>query len=311
MSDYESVNFFTGASLIPDPYPYFDYLRQRCPVLPQSHQGVVAITGHAEALAVYRDPAFSAWVSVAGPFSGLPFEPQGDDIGVLIEQHRSQIPMSEHIVTQDPPEHTRTRGLLSRLLTPKRLKENEDFMWRLADEQLDEFLSRGSCEFLDDYARPFAGLVIADLLGVPAEDHEEFRAVFSGRFAGGIENDSMTRAHNPLEWLDDKFSAHISERRREPREDVLTQLATAKYPGGSTPDIIDVVRLATFLFAASQETTTKLLSFAMRTIAEDTGLQKLLRDDRDRIPVFIEETLRMESPVKSHFRMACRSTSTK
>ncbi|OBK64017.1 cytochrome P450, partial [Mycobacterium sp. 1165178.9] len=309
MSEFESVDFFTDLSLIPDPYPYFDQLRARCPVLPQPDQGVMAVTGHSEALAVYKDPAFSSCVSVAGPFSGLPFEPEGDDIGGLIEQHRSQIPMSEHIVTQDPPEHARTRGLLSRLLTPKRLKENEDFMWRLADEQLEEFLSRGSCEFLDEYARPFSGLVIADLLGVPVEDHEEFRDVFSGKFSGGVEDDSVTRAHNPLEYLDEKFTTHITERRRQPREDVLTELAQAKYPDGSTPDVIDVVRLATFLFAAGQETTTKLLSFGVRILAENPELQELLREDRSRIPNFVEETLRMESPVKCHFRMARTTTS--
>ncbi|BBY38683.1 cytochrome P450 [Mycobacterium mantenii] len=309
MSEFESVDFFTDVSLIPDPYPYFDHLRARCPVLPRPDQGVTAVTGHSEALAVYKDPAFSSCVSVAGPFSGLPFEPEGDDIGSLIEQHRSQIPMSEHIVTQDPPEHARTRGLLSRLLTPKRLKENEDFMWRLADQQLDEFLSRGSCEFLDEYARPFSGLVIADLLGVPIEDHEEFRDVFSGKFSGGVEDDSMTRAHNPLEYLDEKFTTHITERRRQPREDVLTEPAQAKYPDGSTPEVIDVVRLATFLFAAGQETTTKLLSFGVRMLAENPELQKLLREDRSRIPNFVEETLRMESPVKCHFRMARTTTS--
>jgi cytochrome P450 len=278
-------------------------------VLSRSKQGVMAITGHQEALAVYKDPAFSSCVSVAGPFSGLPFEPVGDDIGELIEQHRAQIPMSEHIVTQDPPDHTRTRGLLSRLLTPKRLKENEDFMWRLADAQLDEFVSRGTCEFLDEYARPFSGLVIADLLGVPTEDHEEFRAVFSGKVVGGIEDDSLTREHNPLEYLNEKFTIHITERRREPREDVLTELAVAKYPDGSTPEVIDVVRLATFLFAAGQETTTKLLSFGVRMIAEHPELQTLLREDRSKIPAFVEETLRMESPVKCHFRMARTSTS--
>lgn len=309
MSDFESVDFFTDASLIPDPYPYFEHLRSKCPVLAQKEQGVIAVTGHQEALSVYKDPAFSSCVAVAGPFSGLPFVPEGDDIGALIEQHRAQIPMSEHIVTQDPPLHTRTRGLLSRLLTPKRLKENENFMWRLADQQLDEFVSSGRCEFLDDYARPFSGLVIADLLGVPAEDHEEFRAVFSGQVVGGIDDDQLTRAHNPLEWLDDKFSAHIIERRREPRSDVLTELALAKYPDGSIPDVIDVVRLATFLFGAGQETTTKLLSFGMRLIAERSDIQALLREDRSRITAFVEETLRTESPVKSHFRMARTPTS--
>jgi cytochrome P450 len=309
LSTFDSVDFFTDASLIPDPYPYFDHLRGRCPVVSQAEQGVLTVTGHQEALAVYKDPAFSSCVSVAGPFSGLLFEPEGDDIGELIEAHRSQIPMSEHIVTQDPPHHTRTRGLLSRLLTPKRLKENEDFMWRLADAQLDEFVSRGSCEFLDEYARPFSGLVIADLLGVPPEDHEEFRAVFSGKVVGGIEDDSLTVAHNPLEYLNEKFAAYITGRRLEPRADVLTELALAKYPDGSTPEVMDVVRLAAFLFAAGQETTTKLLSFGMRMIAENPGLETLLREDRSKIPAFVEETLRTESPVKCHFRMARISTS--
>ena len=171
------------------------------------------------------------------------------------------------------------------------------------------FLSRGTCEFLDEFARPFSGLVIADLLGLPQEDHEEFRAHFSGKVVGGIEDDALTRAHNPLEYLNEKFTTYITERRREPRSDVLTELAQAKYPDGSTPEVIDVVRLAAFLFAAGQETTTKLLSFGMRVIAENPDIQALLRDDRSRIPTFVEETLRTESPVKCHFRMARTSTS--
>jgi cytochrome P450 len=91
--------------------------------------------------------------------------------------------------------------------------------------------------------------------------------------------------------------------------DVLTELALAKYPDGSTPEVIDVVRLAAFLFAAGQETTTKLLSFGIRLIAERPELQALLRADRSRIPAFVEETLRTGSPVKCHFRMARTSTS--
>jgi len=309
MSDFESVDYFTDPSVIPDPYPYFDYLRSKCPVARESYQGVLAVTGHQEALAVYKDAAFSACVSVVGPFAGLPFDTDGGDIGALIEQHRAQIPMSEHIVTQDPPEHTRTRGLLSRLLTPKRLKENQDFMWRLADQQLDRFVARGTCEFLRDYARPFAGLVIADLLGIPAEDHDDCRRVFSGQKSERSRDDIATGELNPLQWLDERFSAYIADRRRNPQADVLTELAEAKYPNGSTPEIIDVVRLATFLFAAGQETTVKLLGFALRQIAENPQIQAVLGKKRDRIPAFIEETLRMESPVKSHFRMARTTTS--
>jgi cytochrome P450 len=306
VTDFDSVDYFSDQSLVPDPHPYFDHLRSKCPVSRESPYGVMAVTGHKEACTVYKEPVFSACVSVAGPFAGVTFDSEGEDIGELIAQCRDQIPMSEHIVTQDPPEHTRTRGLLSRLFTPKRLKENEDFMWRLADQQLDTFVDRGSCEFLQDYARPFSTLVIADLLGIPEEDHKEFTEAMLDEVVGALDDDSPV--HNPLIWLDEKFSRHIVDRRREPRDDVLTAMALAKYPDGSTPEVIDVVHLATFVFSAGQETTTKLLSAGLRILGERPDLQELLRRDRSLIPTFLEETLRIESPVKSHFRLASQST---
>jgi cytochrome P450 len=309
VTDFEEVDYFTDASLVPDPYPYFDHLRSKCPVAQATPFNVLAVTGYDEALAVYKDPAFSSCISVAGPFAGMPFGPDGrDDVSELIEQHRGQVPMAEHITSQDPPLHTRTRGLMNKLITPKRLKENEEFMWRLADQQLDTFIERGKCEFLTDYAKPFSLLVIADLLGVPGEDHDEFRAVFADQIVGELGKDAPT-SHNPLQWLNDKFHAYIEDRRREPRDDVLTGLAQAKHEDGSTPDIEDVMNLSTFLFAAGTETTTKLVSSAMRIIGESPEFEKALREDRSKIAAFLEETLRMESPVKSHFRMA-RTTTT-
>jgi cytochrome P450 len=305
VGDFDTVDFFTDPVLIPNPYEYFDHLRGQCPVLPGGPNGVITVTGHAEALAAYKDPALSSANAVVGPFAPLPFEPDGDDISALLAEHRAQIPMSEHVVTMDAPEHGRTRGLLNRLLTPKRLSENEEFMWRLADNQLDEFIDKGRCEFMEAYAKPFSMLVIADLLGVPTEDHVAFRAVLADQQVGAL-GDEL--AHNPLMWLDDKFRTYITERRAEPREDVLTELALAKYDDGSTPDVELVVKLATFLFAAGQETTTKLLSAAMRVIGDQPEVQSELRKNRKLIPSFLEETLRLESPVKSHFRLAERST---
>ncbi len=66
--------------------------------------------------------------------------------------------MNEHMVTMDPPAHTRERAMLMRLLTPKRLKKNEAFSWRVADRQLDEFIGSGQCEFIPAYTQPFAML---------------------------------------------------------------------------------------------------------------------------------------------------------
>ena len=217
--------------------------------------------------------------------------------------------MHEHFVTFDPPAHTDHRALLMRLITPKRLKENEAFMWALADRQLDEFLSAGRCEFIKEYAQPFALLVVADLLGVPEADHELFRDRLGAQRPGDIATtDDEWSSSNPLEFLDAWFSSYVEDRRRAPRDDVLSGLATATFPDGSIPDVLDVVRIATFLFAAGQETTARLLSSALQLIAENPDIQQRLREERDRIPNFVEEVLRMESPVKSDFRMARRTT---
>ena len=90
MTDFETVDFFTDASLVPDPYPYFDHLRSKCPVAQATPFNVLAVTGYEEALAVYKDPAFSSCVSVAGPFSGMPIGPgDDDDVTDLIEKHRA------------------------------------------------------------------------------------------------------------------------------------------------------------------------------------------------------------------------------
>ena len=308
MNDFEALDFFTDSSFVPDPHPYFDYLREKGPVVREPHHGVVAVTGYEEAMALYKDvDSYSSCIAVGGPFPSLPFEPSGDEISGLIEQHRTRMPLHEHMVTMDPPDHTRARSVLSRLLTPARLKENQDFLWGLADQQLDEFVAHGECEFLEAYSKPYALLAVANLLGVPEADHEEFRAVFAkSHTVGNLEHDPA--AINPLDFLDEKFSFYIEDRRREPRGDVLSDLAAAKYPDGSTPEVVDVVRTATFLFGAGQETTAKLLGAALQILCERPDLQQALRDDRSLIPAFIEETLRMESPVKTTFRLARRQT---
>ena len=309
MTDFDTVDYFTDPSLVPDPHPYFDHLRSKNPVGCPISNGVLAVTGWEDANAVYKETEnYSSCVAVAGPFTPIPFVPEGDDICAQLEEHRTEIPMYEHMVTMDPPNHTDARSLLSRLLTPKRLKENEDFMWRLADRHIDEFIADGQCEFLTAYARPFTLIVVADLLGVPEEDHEEFREAFGAekQNIGGLDHEPITM--NPLEWADEKFSFYIEDRRENPQDDVLTALATAKYPDGSTPEVVDVVRTATFLFAAGEETTAKLLSAALRVLGDRPDIQQQLRDDRSLIPIFIEECLRMDSPVKSVFRMARKST---
>ncbi|MCT7662090.1 cytochrome P450 [Mycobacterium deserti] len=303
--ELDAVDFFTDNELLHDPYDYLAALRDECPLRRESHHDVVMVTGYDEGVTIYNDTArFSSCISVTGPFPGFPVPLEGDDVSELIAQHRDEVPFSDQLPTFDPPVHTAHRALLSRMLTPKRLKENEDFMWRLVDRQLDRALTGGRCEFIGDFAAPFAMLVIADLLGVPESDHDEFRDALltEAGTIGSSEGDQMQ--HSPLEYLYGKFAQYIHSRRDEPRDDVLNGIAAARFPDGTIPEVIDAVRVAANLFAAGQETTVRLLSAAVMLIAEDAELQAKLRANRDLIPRFIEETLRYESPVRGDFRLS-------
>jgi cytochrome P450 len=318
MTDWQELDFFKDPGLVADPYPYLAAARERCPVWREPHHGVVMVTGYDEATAVFHDAAtFSSCISVTGPFPGFPVPIEGgDDVSELIERYRDTLPFSDQLPALDPPVHTDHRALLMRLITPKRLKENEASMWRLADSLLDSFLAGDASaadgrpvtgEFISGFATPFTLLVIADLLGLPEEDQQDLVAAMrDGQRSGGGVGDTSQRAmaHNPLEGLYQRFARYIEDRRREPGGDVLSGLAGATFPDGSLPGVADVVRIAANLFSAGQETTVRLLGSALKVLAEDPDMQRRLREDRSRIPGFVEETLRAESPVKGDFRLS-------
>ena len=310
MTDFTAVDYFSDESVADDTYPYFDFLLDGRRVWREPYHGVVMVAGHEEVLAVLRDTAtFSNCNIVAGPGFRFPVDLAGDDVTGLVEQYRDALPMSDQIITFDPPKHTAHRGLLMGLITPKRLKENEEFMWRLADRQLDVVLPTGRCEFIDDFAQPYTLLVIADLLGVPESDHASLlRRAGVGRRLLGESGEDQGRPDHPLDFLYGYFSERIEQLRSEPRGDVLTGMARATFPDGSVPEPVDVARIAANLFSAGQETTVRLLSTALRLICDQPGLQQRLRDNRELIPRFIEETLRLESPIKGAFRLARKTT---
>lgn len=301
MSDLEDLDFFTDNSLVDDPYDYYDALR-RCPVQRELAHGVVMVSGYDEAVAVQRDPDQNLSVCniVSGPWSGIPVNTEIDDISEVIERHRHKVTFGDYFITFDPPKHTAHRSLLSKLFTPKQLKHNADFLWRLADEQLDCFIENGRCEFVLDYSFPFTVVAIAHLLGVPEADLERFRRAAAASRLKGERRDFVGARE---EW----FVEYIEERRREPRHDVLSELALAKFPDGTTPSAMDVARVATFMFAAGHGTSVDFMSNAMLMLAERPDLQEELRADRPKISAFIEELLRFESPIKSNFRLARRT----
>lgn len=305
MTNYDEVDFFNALDLVDDPYPYFEYLRSKGPVVHLPKHNVVAVTGYDEGVAVLRNhEVFSSINSATGPLPPLPFTPQGEDISEQIEQCRGEMAFGSMLVTQDPPEHTRSRSLLTGLLTPKRLKENEAFIRGTLDRLIDQFIDRGKFEAVSEFAHPLATLTIADLLGVPEEDHKKFLPLFGplpGQIGGDVELEN-----NPMAEVGLHFYNYIEDRRREPRQDVMTQLAHAKYRDGELPELLEIVSHAAVLFGAGQDTTVRLIAATLKTLGENPELQQWVREDRSLIPEFVEEVLRLDGPTKAHFRLAKR-----
>jgi cytochrome P450 len=310
MSEPEAKDFFTDPSLINDPYPYFDRLRAKCPVLREPHHGAMMVTGYEEAMEVLNTnrEAFSSAVTVTGPIPPLPFAPEGNDIRAQLDRHRDEMPWSAHLVTRDGAEHVALRTMITSALTQSRLRKNEEYIGGLVDRLLDQLIDRGRCEFVSEYAHALSTLVIADLLGVPEDERDEL-IVLLGPPPTQIGEAEFKIGPDPLSVLEERFAKYMRERRGAPRDDMLSDLANAKLRDGTLPDIAVPVRLAKFLFGAGQDTSARLVAVCFRVLGERPDLQQRLRAERARIPDFIEEALRFESPTKAVSRLAVKATS--
>jgi len=303
-------DYFSDHSILKDPYAYFEAIRAKGPIYQLPESGIVVVTGFDEVLEVLKNTQdFSSVIAPQGPAAKLPFEPQGHDITSQIEAHRTEFLGGELVVTYDDRQHAMSRALLTRLFTPSRLKANAEFVADFSDRLVKDAVAKGSCELMRAIATPFVTLVIADLLGVPEDDRQIFMdAIEAGPPPGSLNSDDLMAQNQPLVIMGTYFAQYVIDRRETPRDDVLSELSNASFPDGGTPDALEIVRLATFLFGAGQDTSAKLLGNAMRFIIDQPELQLQLRKDPALIPQFLEEVLRLEGSTKITARLARRDT---
>ncbi len=303
-------DYFSDYSILRDPYSYLEATRSKGPVFEDPRNGTVYVTGFEEVLEVLRNNEdFSSVLTPQGPAMPLPFVPAGSEIGVQIEAHRNQFHGGDQVVSYDDKRHADSRSLLSCLFTPSRLKANEAFIAEYSDQIVRNAVGKGHCEIVREIAAPFVTLVIADLLGVPADDRQLFMDVIqAGTVPGSLNDEDRAVADHPLQVMAGYFIDYVQDRRAKPRKDVLSELANATFPDGTQPEAQEIVRLATFLFGAGQDTSAKLLGNAMRFIVEQEGLQQMLREDPRRVPALIEEVLRLEGSSKMTARLARKDT---
>lgn len=326
--DYRAADFYSDLSLVDDPHAYFDYLREQGPVTRLPHRNVVAVTGYDELVQVSLDNEhFSSINAVGGAIPPLPFQPQGDDITSELEAARPSIPFSDMIVCQTGERHAKLRSIIARLFTPSRMKQLEPKLRATADALIDEFAASGRVDLVSQYGRPYATLVIADLLGVSDKDRRRFRELLKDALPAEVgASPEQQIADSPIRRLGKSLFGDLAMRRlldkgpvkaarrllyggTLPPPDILTDLALAKYPDGSIPSLVDVTSLAAFLFGAGQDTTNHLMANSFKLLATRADIQQRLRAEPARIPDFIEEVLRYDGSVKGAGRV-CKKTTT-
>jgi len=305
MGEFHPNDFFSDPAVANDTAGFVAELRRQGPVVRDQNHGAFMVTGYEEAMEVLAAKAasFSSCVAVTGPLPPLPFTPAGN-IREQIQQHRREMPWTDHLATFDGAEHMAHRAILGQLLTHGRLKKNEDYVAGLVVRLVDDLIGRGGCEITREFAHALSTLVIADLLGVPEEDREDLIDLL-GLPTTQMEGDAEhMAAPDPLAFLHDHFIAYLQERRKNPQDDMLTGLVQSRYRDGSEPDLHVLARLACFLFGAGQDTSARLIAFSFRTLGDRPDVQARVRSEPERIPDFIEEVLRLDTPVKTLSRLA-------
>lgn len=304
-------DYFTDYEILKDPYAFFNALRENGPVFRPPGKDYYIVTGFEETLEVLRNHEdFSAIIGLQGAGAPLPFMPHGSDITDQIEAHRKQFAGGDQVVNLDDDAHTRLRTLINSLFVPSRLKQSEAFIEDYCEDMVGKAVADGKVELIGTIATPFVTMVVADLLGVPLEDRKIFMdAIARGPVPGSLDGaDPMGGEEHPFMVMGKYFYGYIADRRANPRDDILTQLATATYYDGTQPEVFDLVQLGMFMFGAGQDTSAKLIGNSMKYLIEQPGLQDELRANPDRIPAFLEEVLRIEGSTKQTARLARRDT---
>jgi cytochrome P450 len=288
-NDLDVYNIF-DPSIRPDPYPVYRRLRDEHRVLANPVLGFWMVTGYEETVAALREP---------GVFSS-------GQIG--IDPIRDVLRAPTMLFT-DPPDHERLRSVVARAFSPKSVKDLAPRVREITDELLEPLASGSGYDAVADLAYPLPVIVIAEMLGVPAEDRDMFKrwsdAVIGFNALGDPE--AQARAQRECQELYDYFSAVIAERRKRPGDDLVSRLVLANEDGTVTDD--ELLASCVLLLVAGNETTTNLISNALLALARHPDQWRRVVDDRSLIPNAVEEILRFDAPVQSSLRVTTEETS--
>lgn len=213
---------------------------------------------------------------------------------------------SQWMLFRDPPDHTRLRGLVNKAFTPRMVEGLADRVAAIADELLRQALAAGGMDLIADYAFPLPVVVIAELLGVPAEDRYKFKAWTSAMTAAMdvIWNEEIERRASEATAEVSAYMAHIiAQRRRDPGDDLLSALIHAREKDDKLSEA-ELIAMAVLLLVAGHETTVNLIGNGAFALLQNPDQLAFFKNNPSRAPQAVEELLRYDAPVQLTTRWA-------
>lgn len=278
-------------AFIADPYPFYRRLREHAPVF-KAPQGFWLITRYDDTAFVLRDKRFGK------DFEGNMRRRYG---GTGRMEEPAVASLARTMLVQDPPDHTRLRGLVTKAFTARRVADMRPRIKALVDQQLDRVADKGEMDVMRDLAHRLPVIVICDMLGIPEEHRAPFLAGsnVNGRILEPVPmtREELDQANLNTQMAGVYFNQLCELRRREPKDDLTTELVRAEEAG----DKLTAEELQAnigLLFGAGHETTTNLIGNGLLALHRNPEQWERLKADPSLIPNAIEELLRYDSSVQ-------------
>jgi cytochrome P450 len=278
-----------------NPYPLYHLMRADDPVRPSDFlPDVWVLLRHEDVSAVLHDRRFSSNNFIEG---GRTLAGAEVELGLLDRRT---------MLTSNPPDHTRLRGLVSKAFTPRMVEGLRPRIQQIVDTLLHEVASRGRLDLIADFAYPLPVTVIAEMLGISPDDRERFRR-WSDDVIVTIEplvpTEDLERAGRSAAELQRYFEQVVAQRRRSPGTDLMSALIAAEEQGDRLSQE-EMYATCVLLLVAGHETTKNLIGNGMLALMRHPDQLQLLCDDPSLIDSAVEELLRYDSPVQSTIRFA-------
>ncbi len=286
-----------------DPYAYYHALHEQAPVYLMPDSGAYLVSRYRDVQYVISHPEI--WSNDLLGKAGFSMF-QHEDARKLLE--KEGWPRDTRLQT-DPPEHRDYRALVAGSFSAGRVKALEPFVREIA-ESLSEQMSRDSeCEFVSRFAAWLPIRVITQLLGLPDDDAAQIKGwsdAWVEPLSSAISAEREIEVAKQGVELQRYLAGWMERKRQEPAEDVLTDLANARFPSGESLPMAEKMGIAEHLIVGGHETATSALASGLLLLIREPEVQQALRDDPSQVRNFVEEALRLESPSQGFFRFALK-----